>query len=182
MRLAFYKTEHGRLYQKAIAWWTRPGPYCHVEVVFDGWDHVYYSNMDIQQHDAGGSLCFSSSEQDGGTRFKIIDINPEQWDTVDVPYSYERSLAWALRHQHLKYDWRGLRGFVFPWEKPDPADLFCSEAATELGQAQGVAHPGYAFFRRGGRNMQDIFRLDLLKAAIPGKTSPNALAHIVGLL
>jgi hypothetical protein len=47
---------------------------------------------------------------------------------------------------------------VFPWRKPDPADLFCSEAAIECEQDQGF-----------------------LQGIAAGKTSPNKLAALIGL-
>ncbi|MDP9112452.1 MAG: hypothetical protein M3O20_02085 [Acidobacteriota bacterium] len=159
MKLAFYRAAKGTLFSKLIAWFTRPGGYSHVELVFPEWSGAFPPDMDIREHDAGGTLCFSSAENDGGTRFKILDLNDGKWDFAPIALDYAKALAWCIRHQHLAYDWRGLRGFVFPWEKPDPKDLFCSECAIECSQDQ-----------------------QLFLQLVAGKTSPNTLARAVGLL
>lgn len=156
MKLAFYRAAKGTVWSKAIALWTR-GPYSHVEIVFDDLDWSKWRRppvlIDLREHDAGGTLCFSSAENDGGTRFKMLDLHDGKWDLFPFPVDAARALQWCAGHQHLAYDWRGLRGFVFPWEKPDPRDLFCSECAVECGQDQGI-----------------------FRALIAGRTSPNALA------
>lgn len=162
MKIAFYRAI--RPYQRLIAFITRPGQYCHCELVFDRFTGKLPITMGgvvipVLEHDPGGSLCFSSSEQDGGTRFKTIDLTDGKWDVVDVPIKSLAAFKWAVAHLNVQYDWAGLRGFVFPWDKADPKDLFCSECAVECMQDQG-------------------FYADL----VAGKTSPNALARAVGLL
>jgi len=158
MRLAFYRAAKGTWFSKSIAWFTRPGGWSHCELVFDTWTGAFDPSLDIRQHDPGGSLCFSSAENDGGTRFKVLDLNDGKWDTVPVALDAGKALLWCRSRQGRKYDWRGLRGFILPWEKPDPADLFCSECAVECFQDQ-----------------------QLFSQLIAGKTSPNALAKVVGL-
>lgn len=166
MQLAFYKAfPAGKLYQKGIAWWTGRGPYCHTEIVFPEWDRRFYSNMDIREYDAGGTLCFSSAENDGGTRFKILDLNAQQWDLIDVPLDYDKALAWCIAHQHIQYDFWGLRGFVFHKDEGDTKKLWCSETAARCGQDQQklLAWPG------SGKILDP-------------EISPNDLARAVGLL
>ena len=156
VKLAFYKAfPSGRPYQKVIAYWTGRGPYCHTEIVFENWNGRFYSNMDVREHDVGGTLCFSSAENDGGTRFKILDLNPQQWDLVDVPIEYDKALAWCIAHQHIKYDFWGLRGFVFGRDDANPNDLWCSETAIKCCEDQGYL------------------------AGFPTNISPNALAELV---
>jgi hypothetical protein len=172
MKIAFYKARKkpgfAKVWSMAIAA-ISGGPYSHCELVFpEGTEKTPFSELGIlvRQHDPGGSLCFSSGEGDGGTRFKLIDLNDGKWDLVDLPGMDARvALNCCREHQFLDYDWAGLRGFVFPWEKANPEDLFCSEAVVECAQWQGelLKWPG------GGR-------------VIPGKTSPNDLATLVGLL
>ena len=141
IQFAFYKASKGTLWSKAIAWFTK-GEYSHVEIAFRDlpqalWE-FYRCEMKVVPHDPGGTLCFSSASNDGGTRFKILDLGDGKWDLVDVPLGVEQALKWCIAHQGLKYDWRGLWGFVFPWETPDPKDLFCSETAVECSQDQGM--------------------------------------------
>lgn len=161
MKLAFYKAQpHGRVYQKVIAWWTGRGPYCHTEIVLDDGTPTpaELAYMNIVEHDQGGTLCFSSAENDGGTRFKILDFNPQQWDLVSVPLDFHRALKWCIGKQHIKYDFWGLRGFVFGRNDSDPNDLWCSECALECCQDQ------------------------MYLAGLATNISPNALARAVDLL
>jgi hypothetical protein len=164
MKIAFYKASSkplpARIWSKLIAGYTA-GPYSHCELVFDDGNFFPLSlNVLVQNPRGPGDLCFSSSEQDGGTRFKLIPLQPKHWDIVKMPELYlDEAMDWCEKHDSLRYDWRGLRGFVFPWEKPDPKDLFCSECVIECCQDQG-----------------------LLTQLVAGKTSPNDLARAVGLL
>lgn len=151
MQLAFYKAAVGTPWSKAIAWWTK-GPYSHVEIVFSR----KHSTVYVQEHDWPGQPCFSSAENDGGTRFKYLDINPAQWDTIPVPG--DEAPAWLAAEQLLgaAYDWRGILDFVFPWEKENSSKFFCSEVCIKILKQQGL----------------------LTKLTNP-QTSPNALAkHI----
>lgn len=159
MRLAFYIAAKGTIWSKLIAKFTG-GKYSHVEIVFDNWTGAFPKGMDIREHDPDGSLCFSSAENDGGTRFKILDLTDGKWDLVPIQIDSVKALLWCVAHQHIRYDWRGLRGFIFPWEHPDPRDLFCSECAVECMQHQGLLLPA---------------------PPVAGKTSPNALAALFGL-
>lgn len=157
MQLAFAKAR--RPYQKLITFFTRPGPYSHVELVWPRWTGRWPSSgIPLVRHDLGGSLCFSSAENDGGTRFKTIDLNPEQWDIVDIPIKDGDAFKWALKHLGIKYDWWGLRGFIFGEDDHNPNDLWCSECALLCCQDQGYLQ------------------------ALPTNISPNALARAVGLL
>lgn len=161
MRLAFYKAyPKGHVYQRVIAWWTGRGPYCHVEITWPAWNGKLPlpGGIPILEHDKGGSLCFSAAENDGGTRFKVLDLNPEQWDVVDVPIKSLAAFKWAVAHLNIKYDWWGLRGFVFGRDDANPNDLWCSEAAIKCCQDQGYL------------------------TQFPTNISPNALARAVGLL
>lgn len=151
IRLAFYKAEKGTAWSKLIALWTQ-GPYSHVETVF----YTISPNttdVPVKQHDPEGVLCFSSAENDGGTRFKALTMMDGKWDYVDVN-DIEESKAYAFAKTQLgkKYDWDGIVGFVLSFQKPNPDEVFCSEVCTQILQNQGKF-------------------LDL----VPGKTSPNSL-------
>jgi hypothetical protein len=163
MKVAFYKAASkpfpAKIWSLLIAQGT-DGPFSHCELVFDDWKGIVPASMNIQNLKGPGNLCFSSSETDGGTRFKIIDLKPKHWVLVDLPHIEPvRALWWCKEHDGLKYDWRGLRGFVMPWETPDPKDLFCSECVVECGQDQG-----------------EFWTLTA------GKTSPNDLARFLKVI
>ena len=121
MKVAFRKKAKS-WYSKIIQWYTF-GPYCHVELVF------------------ANGICFSSSEDDGGTRFKTIDLQPEEWDLIEVPCepSVEGEIyRFCQREQNSRYDWRGIAFSFLPvpigWQSADK--WFCSEivaAGLQLG-------------------------------------------------
>ncbi len=172
MKIAFYKAAKkpgfAKIWSMLIAAYTG-GPYSHCELVFpDEWAKKPFSELGImvQPHDKDGSLCFSSSEMDGGTRFKMIDLTDGKWDLWEMEDLNARvAMNWCQDHQFLKYDWAGLRGFILPWTKPNPEDLFCSEAVIECCQWQGELLK----WPKGGK-------------LIAGHTAPNDLAVCLGLL
>lgn len=158
MKLAFAKAK--KPYQRVITFFTRPGPYSHVEICFDRFNGKLPlpGGVPVLEHDKGGLLCFSSAENDGGTRFKILDLNAEQWDLVDVPIKSLAAFKWCCGKLGVKYDFWGLRGFVFGEDDHNENDLWCSEAAIKCCQDQGYL------------------------TRFPTNISPNALARAVGLL
>lgn len=122
MKVAFRKKALS-WYSKIIQWYTF-GPYCHVEIVFSN------------------GLCFSSSEDDNGTRFKTIDLVPEDWDVVDVPCDPEEeadAYQFCLGEQNSRYDWRGIMFSFLPipigWQSADK--WFCSEIVAAALQEAG---------------------------------------------
>lgn len=110
---------------KAIAWWDRPskirfwepGKYCHVEIRFsDG-------------------MCFSSSERDGGTRFKDIDVNLQYWDIMHIPTTEAQEAFirnWCTARMDKEYDWPGIFGFVIPIFKQKSHKWYCSEICSRV--------------------------------------------------
>jgi len=141
MKLAFYRSDKGgHLYQRFIAWITRPGPYCHVEIVFDDIDMAVVAKLGtpVTQHDPNGTLAFSSSEQDGGTRFKIIDFTDGKWDLVKVPVEPMMAFCWCSEKLGMKYDFWGLRGFIGTKDITNPKKLWCSQTGLMCLQ-----HCGY---------------------------------------
>lgn len=172
MKIAFYKAKKkpgfAKIWSLGIAMITG-GPYSHCEIVLDPkyiTEPFSETGILVQQHDPDGELCFSASEMDGGTRFKLIDLKDGKWDVVDMAEMNDRIvLNWCQDHQFLKYDWAGLRGFVFPWSKPNPENLFCSEAVVKCCQWQG-----------------ELLKWPVGVPVIAGRTSPNDLATLVGKL
>lgn len=151
IRLAFYKAEKGTVWSKLIAMWTQ-GPYSHVEAVFYTIPATT-TEVPVLQHDPDGVLCFSSAENDGGTRFKALTMMDGKWDYVDVN-DIDEGQAYKFCKTQLgkKYDWDGIVGFVLSFKSANPDEVFCSEVCTKILQNQGKF-------------------LDL----VASKTSPNAL-------
>ncbi|MGJ8689843.1 MAG: hypothetical protein ACSHXZ_10010 [Gammaproteobacteria bacterium] len=120
MQLAFYKGGK-RLFDRMVQWWTRSS-YSHCELVLS------------YQLDSGEAECASSSKLDGGVRIKLIDLSPDRWDLVDLPFTDEAAARdWFLLHLGEDYDVKGLIGFVGPIEGRSKK-WFCSEAcAAALG-------------------------------------------------
>jgi hypothetical protein len=100
IKLAFYKAKYGSLYDRLIAWWTRPnfwnpfktGQYSHVEIIFSNGE------------------CYSSSPRDGGCRWKRIEgiETNGRWDIAIVSECafFEKSLiSQCNRFAGQKYDW-----------------------------------------------------------------------------
>jgi hypothetical protein len=136
MKLAFYKAQYGTFFDKLIGFWTH-GPYSHVELVFPTLTPeglLKWGQADV---------AFSSSNRDGGTRFKAIPFD-EHWDLLEVPCTESQdAAAWKLADS-LKgrpYDWAGVFGFGSPFaiSNQDPAKWFCSEVATYILKMVGIA-------------------------------------------
>lgn len=118
MKVAFYKGRK-RLFNRVTSWWLR-GPYSHCEIVFD----------EIEQ----GSVCASSSFMDGGVRVKVIALDPEHWDVIDVAGDAAFANLWWREHEGMHYDTLGLLGFVARIVKQDKRRWFCSEAVAAMLQ------------------------------------------------
>lgn len=123
LRAAFYKgTRPGLpgIYNRLVRWWTR-SEYSHVEIVFPtGW-------------------AASSSFEDRGVRFKVIDFDPARWDFVDLPAHLEaRAFLWFDDHRGQKYDSLGNLHFIVSPISDDKRKWFCSEA---IAAALGIPDP-----------------------------------------
>lgn len=118
VKLALYKGRT-RVFDRSVQWWTS-SPYSHCELVVSG--------------EGGTSMCLSSSFMDKGVRMKQIELNPERWDIIDLPWADEIDvIEWFSIHQGEGYDLFGLLGFVFPYRE-DKSKWWCSEAcAAALG-------------------------------------------------
>lgn len=120
MQIAFYKgTRPGipGLFNRAVRWWTR-GPYSHCELV-------------LWRLADGRAVCGSSANLDGGVRRKIIDLDPERWDVIDLPWLKQGPvLDWFMQHDGEAYDTLGLFGFVWRRGDGDRDRWYCSEACA----------------------------------------------------
>lgn len=119
IKLAFYKnskTFFGRLIRlnqyrlQSIPW--KHSKYSHVELVF-------------------GNKSFSSSETDGGTRFKKIKWKKKNWDFVNIEITekeYEKVLAFCKKEEGQKYNWIGIfAAQIFNFNKTRDGNWFCSQ-------------------------------------------------------
>ena len=117
--LAAYKGK-GKLFNRLIRLWTR-SRYSHCELVMPS------------------GLWLSASAMDGGVRAKRIELNPEHWDLIPLPWADE-SRIWQVygRHRGKGYDWLGLFGAQLLGAGIDnPRRMFCSEfCAAALGFPQ----------------------------------------------
>jgi hypothetical protein len=122
MKVAFYKAKT-RLFNRLVSWYDK-SPYSHCEIVLD----------------TETSLCGSSSFRDGGVRMKVIDLDPQHWDILDIELSSQDQIlvkAWFELHSGQGYDTLGLLGFLFRREQGNKSKWFCSEAiAASLGYSE----------------------------------------------
>ena len=151
MKVAFYKGRK-RLFNKLTSWWLR-GPYSHCELILE--DSEF------------GSLCASSSFMDGGVRVKVIALDPEHWDVIDVDGDAAFARQWLNDHAGEGYDTLGLIGFIARVIKQDKRRWFCSEAVAAMLQIPdpwrfdpcnlhaALTRPAHAgFFASGGADEQ----------------------------
>lgn len=117
MQAAFYKGRT-RLFNRLVSWWL-DGKYSHCEIV-----------IGTNQH--GISTCASSSFLDGGVRVKLMALNPDHWDVINVGGSAETAIAWLAAHEEQGYDYLGVAGFIARALGQDKQRWFCSEAVAEM--------------------------------------------------
>ena len=127
MKIAFYKSTSpgiSGLFNVLTRFWTR-SIYSHCEAVMS-------DDLSIP------AICSSSSHQDSGVRTKLILLDPNHWDIIEVPdISQERVGEWFERHLGEKYDTIGLLSIFSPVEN-SRKKWFCSEAiATAAGYKEG---------------------------------------------
>lgn len=131
--IAFYKKKR-KIDSLKTAWYrladtvtkivTR-GIYSHCEIAIDLGD--------------GNFSCFSASIRDHGVRTKVMQLDPADWDLVDVSarVTPETITAFYAHTAGMKYDYVGLMAPVAGnWH--DPRKYFCSEWCAE---AVGLDRP-----------------------------------------
>lgn len=116
MRVAFYKSTRPGIqgvYSRLVRVVDK-GSYSHCELVFTS------------------GISASASYIDGGIRFKEIDYNPEHWDFLELPDSFEdKAFEWFQRHEGASYDLIGNIAFVIPGIKHSQRKWTCSESIAE---------------------------------------------------
>lgn len=113
--LALYKGR-GQIGNAGIRWWTS-SEYSHCELVVDGW-------------------CYSSSMMDKGVRRKLINLKPDNWDLIELPWAdSERVRDYFAQTDDDAYGWLGLiRSQLFNRGRAQRDAQFCSEwCANAMG-------------------------------------------------
>ena len=119
VQLALYKGR-GLIGNYFIRAWTR-SKYSHCELVIDG-------------------MSYSSSMMDGGVRKKEIEMKPDNWDLIEIPWaSAQEVLDYFEQTDPHKYSYIGLiTSQLFNLNIPGHKTKFCSEwcaAAVKIPDA-----------------------------------------------
>lgn len=142
MKLLLYKNSKSlfwsliRLKQRLLGYW-QFAQYSHVEICLD--DNIFYPYETYTWELEGeGVVCFSSSEQDGGTRFKRIDLKPQNWDYIELKVSkrkQEKLLERAIEKNRQPYNWFWIFfAQILNINIKRERSWFCSEICTKLLQ------------------------------------------------
>ena len=126
IKIAFYKKSKSLFWrlivrQQRLYWFPeRYARYSHVELVDQEW------------------LAFSSSEQDGGCRFKVIDWRQENWDFIDLEITkkqYEKISDFCQRQNGNRYNkvWIFFAQ-ILNFKRKKEWTWFCSEIVTHALQ------------------------------------------------
>ena len=121
--LASYKGTHKGWkgwFNRGIRWLTR-SIYSHTETCIG---HPF----------EGPVHCISSSGVDGGVRAKLMQLSPEKWDVLPMPWVKEEAVwAFMLDHKGTGYDFAGVVRFVFPWLRTQSKRRwFCTECVAAI--------------------------------------------------
>jgi len=108
VQLALYKGK-GQIGNAAIRLWTG-SEYSHCELVVDGW-------------------CYSSSVMDKGVRRKRIDLKPDKWDLIELPWANAADVQhYFAQTDHYRYGWPSLiTSQLFNLNRAVKGAEFCSE-------------------------------------------------------
>lgn len=112
-----------RITAKIIQWWTN-SIYSHCELVVDGW-------------------CYSSSAMDKGVRRKRINLDPEKWDLIELPWADAAQIVAYFREtDHHTYGWLSLVwSQLFNLNRAAPKEKFCSHwCAAAIGLPNPVIY------------------------------------------
>lgn len=140
MKVAFYRADRSttrRWMAKFADWITGNYGYSHVELIFSN------------------GLSFSSSDRDGGTRFKNIKYDPSRWVIYEIPASasYEyRTFHRAKEIAGQKYDYLGILFYhLIPIKLQGNNRWWCDEAVSYA--------LGFRNFRKNPNKLAKFFGL-----------------------
>ena len=115
IQLALRKNDT-RIGARFIQWWSQ-SIYSHCELVIAG-------------------TCYSSSIMDKGVRAKIIDLEPDKWDVIDLAWAdAATALEYFRKTDSNTYGWLSLLGSqLFNRNQTDIGSQLCSEwCANAIG-------------------------------------------------
>lgn len=98
-----------------------------------------YSHCEIAIKEGDEYRCYSASIRDGGVRSKLMPLDPDDWDLVDISgaVSAQQIVDFYIKTAGSKYDFIGLLSpVVGQWH--DTNKYFCSEWCAE---ALGITRP-----------------------------------------
>lgn len=121
--LASYKGIHAGwqgIINRGIRWLTR-SQYSHSEVC-------------IGNPFEGPVMCLSSSGVDGGVRFKTMQLSPDKWDIVEMPWvTADDAVKFFQSERGCGYDFAGVTRFALPWlVGPSAKRWFCTETVAAV--------------------------------------------------
>ncbi len=109
--------------------------------------------------DYGYSVCFSSSYEDGGCRFKcaraVVEKHPDRWDTLPVTDNMDtavRMLQFCIAQDGKKYDWPGVFSFKLSFIEENSDKWYCSEVCDTAKRIVGLwpqfyrSHPSESYW------------------------------------
>lgn len=78
--------------------------------------------------------CIGSSGVDGGVRAKMMQLSPDKWEVLPMPWVSEEAVwAFMLEHKAAGYDLIGCGRFLLPFLlREHPAKWFCTEAVAAI--------------------------------------------------
>ena len=103
------------------------------------WSRSIYSHCDL----VVGGLCYSSSIMDKGVRAKVIDLEPDKWDVIELPWADAVAVVNYFKATDSNtYGWLSLIGSqLFNRNQTDIGSQFCSEwCASALGLPNPSIH------------------------------------------
>jgi len=175
IKLAFYRNSKS-IFGKVIRFQqknfdgldNRYALYSHVEIVFESFSatKIGFSGLDILSAIEHG-ISFSSSEQDGGTRFKVIKWKKSHWDFFDISVTdkqYTDILNFCISQNNKKYNWLGIifsQGLKSKWfvrEMPHGycKDWYCSQIVTRAIQAGKMLAGVSSLFTNPGKLKMEL--------------------------
>ncbi|NJL70930.1 MAG: hypothetical protein HC888_04590 [Candidatus Competibacteraceae bacterium] len=155
MRVAFYHGPEESWFGRGVAFLTK-GPFTHVELLFsDG-------------------MCFSSTENEGGCRFKKIDMDFSRWVILEIDCPEDKIRKFCEQREFCKYDWFGLLGFILRRNTDRKNRYYCSEVCAEAMSIEGVIkfkpllspNTLYWKLKRSGRVTREIMKPAFLTCCI----------------
>ena len=112
-----------------------------------------YSHVELRFPSDG--ICFSSSHRDGGTRFKQIVVNPNNWHVITIPRTTaeqeEAIRIWCTEQLGCPYDLLAVLCIDLPGNIHTSGAWYCSEICAAALSSNKVRRypeklsPGYMY-------------------------------------